>query len=111
MEIIAHKMQYDGGKINSDLNVINYSDSYYEEYQSIYNDCFRPMRAALGLSPNGCNTREQLIEKQLDIYMLILDEDIVGSVATYENEIDDLIVNPKYQGKGYGKKAFALRGQ
>ena len=22
----------------------------------------------------------------------------------YENEIDDLIVNPKYQGKGYGKK-------
>jgi GNAT superfamily N-acetyltransferase len=103
-EIIAHQMQYDGGKIDSNLETVNYSDIYYEEYKAVYNDCFRPMRMALKLSPDCCDTREQLIKKQSDIYLLIVGNDIVGSVATYGNEIDDLFVNPVYQRKGYGKK-------
>ena len=39
-----------------------------------------------------------------DVYVLIRDNEIVGSVALKGEEIDDLIVNPKYQGKGYGKQ-------
>lgn len=31
-------------------------------------------------------------------------EEIIGSIACYGNEIDDLIVNKKYQHKGYGKQ-------
>ena len=31
-------------------------------------------------------------------------EEIIGSVACYGNEIDDLIVNAKYQNRGYGKQ-------
>ena len=30
--------------------------------------------------------------------------EIIGSVACYGNEIDDLVVNKKYQHKGYGKQ-------
>lgn len=104
MEIIAHKMQYNGGRIESDLKVVHYCDSYYEEYKAIYQDCFRPMRTALGLSADCCDTREQLLKKQADLYLLMIDGHFAGSVATYGNEIDDLIVNPNDQGKGYGKK-------
>ena len=35
---------------------------------------------------------------------LIENNEIIGSVACYGNEIDDLIVNKEYQNKGYGKK-------
>lgn len=35
---------------------------------------------------------------------LVKEEEIIGSVACYGNEIDDLIVNKKYQKKGYGKQ-------
>lgn len=31
-------------------------------------------------------------------------EEIIGSIACYGNEIDDLIVNKKFQHKGYGKQ-------
>lgn len=36
--------------------------------------------------------------------MLLQDNSIVGSVACYGNEIDDLIVNKKYQENGIGQK-------
>lgn len=103
-KIIAHQMQYIGEKIDSNLKVVNYSDIHYQEYKTIYNDCFRPMRIALGLSTDCCDTREQLIKKQSEIYLLIVGNDIVGSVSMYGKEIDDLFVSTVYQRKGYGRK-------
>ena len=35
---------------------------------------------------------------------LLHDEELLGSVALKGEEIDDLIVNPKYQRQGYGRK-------
>ena len=43
-------------------------------------------------------------EKVKDIYLLINQGEIIGSIACYGNEIDDLIVNKKFQHKGYGKQ-------
>ena len=37
---------------------------------------------------------------------MVIDNEIIGSVAIYDNEIDDLIVNPKYQGQGCGKEVL-----
>lgn len=33
-------------------------------------------------------------------------DEIVASVTTGDGEIDNLMVNPAYQGKGYGRKAM-----
>ena len=38
------------------------------------------------------------------VYLLLENDEIIGSVAIKGEEIDDLIVNPKFQGKGYGKQ-------
>ena len=38
------------------------------------------------------------------VFLLLCNEEIIGSVALKDNEIDDLIVNVKYQSQGYGRQ-------
>ena len=38
------------------------------------------------------------------VFLLLCNEEIIGSIALKDNEIDDLIVNAKYQSQGYGKQ-------
>lgn len=105
MEIIAYKMQYLGNVINSSTDLVCYEDKYYDSYKIVYEECFYEMRKALELLPyNCCNPKNKLNEKKSDIFLLVADNEIIGSVAINGNEIDDLIVNKKYQGQGYGKK-------
>lgn len=104
-EIIVHEMEYNGDIITSDIDLINYKDEYFKEYEEIYNECFSEMRRALEITPiDCCDTREKLIKKKDNIFLLIKKSIIIGSVGIYNNEIDDLIVSKKYQGLGYGKK-------
>lgn len=104
-DIIAHTMKYLGGKVETKVNLISYKDSYFEEYKFIYEECFREMRTALELKPiDCCDAREQLNDNKNKIFLLVEEDKIIGSVFINDNEIDDLIVSKKYQGKGYGKK-------
>lgn len=103
--IIVYKMQYMGSIVESDIKPIPFKDKYYDRYEPIYNECFYEMRKALNVKPhNFYHSIEQLEEKKSNIFILLKDNELIGSVACIENEIDDLIVNKKYQGQGYGKK-------
>ena len=109
MDVVAYTMEYRGSFINSDLVLIPFDEKYYEEYRDIYHDCFHEMRKSLGLKPyNACDSVEQLQSKKDDIFLLIIDGEMVGSVAVYGNEVDDLIVSRKFQNQGYGKKLLAF---
>ena len=104
MKIIAHTMEYRGGSIVSPLRLRNYSAFDYEEYKRIYEECFRDMRTALQRFPvDCCDSKEELEHKKDKIYILEIDGKLVGSVAIYDNEIDDLIVEKSYQRAGYGE--------
>lgn len=103
-EVVVHEMQYYGGKVNSDINVVNYSDEYYDEYRSICCDCFRSLSIATNLDPDAFYTREEMIEKKSSVYILFINKEMVGSIEIYENKIDHLFVREKYQNQGYGKK-------
>lgn len=71
----------------------------------IYNACFYEMRKSLDIKPyNFLNNYEQISEKGKDIFLFVSEKEIIGSVACYGSEIDDLIVNKKFQNKGYGKQ-------
>ena len=105
MDVVAYTMQYEGSHISSDLTTVPFEENYYETYKNIYNDCFYEMRKELGLQPfNACASIEQMLAKKDSIFLLITDNEIVGSVAVYGNEIDDLIVARKFQNQGNGKK-------
>lgn len=104
MKIIAHTMEYRGGSIVSPLRLRNYSAFDYEEYKRIYEECFRDMRTALQRFPvDCCDSKEELEHKKDKIYILEIDGKLVGSVAIYDNEIDDLIVGKSYQRADYGE--------
>ncbi len=103
MKIIAHTMEYRNGSVSSDLPVRNYADRDYEEYKRVYEDCFSEMRTALKLFPvNCCYSREELLEKAKDIFILEDSGKLVGSVAIYGSEIDDLVVAKEFQKRGFG---------
>ena len=80
---------------------MKYADAYIE----IYNACFYEMREALDVKPYAFYSEpSQLQEKIKDIVLYIKDGEIVGSVACFGNEVDDLIVKKELQGQGYGKQ-------
>lgn len=106
MEILAYEMQFNREIIEPDnIQCIAFENSYFEEYMKIYNECFFEMRKALDIKPyDFLSDYEQIVSKVQDIYLLLNENEIIGSVACYGNEIDDLIVNKKYQNKGYGRQ-------
>lgn len=111
MELIAYEMQYKNKNImeaepeKNLIKCIPFDKKYFDQYMDIYNKCFYEMRKALDIEPyNFLSDYFQIQDKIKDIYLLIIENDIIGSVACYGNEIDDLIVNVDYQGNGYGRK-------
>lgn len=106
MEIVAYEMKYVNAVVNESAIVcIPFELKFFEEYMRIYNECFYEMRKELDIHPyHFLSTYEQIAEKVNDIYLLVNEDEIIGSVACYGNEIDDLIVNKSFQNKGYGKQ-------
>ena len=106
MEIIAYEMKHANASIEkSNIVCISFEASFFQEYMRIYNECFYEMRKALDIQPyHFLHDYKQIADKVQDIYLLVDQGEIIGSVACYGNEIDDLIVNHQFQHKGYGKQ-------
>lgn len=110
MNIIAYEMKYVGeGRtselMSSNLMMVPFNEQYAEAYIQIYNECFFEMRRALDVKPyHYYQSVNQLAERKDKIYLYLQEGEIIGSFVLNEGEIDDVIVNPKYQGQGYGKK-------
>ena len=106
MAINAYEMKYINALVEqSNIVCIPFEKKYFQEYMRIYNECFFEMRKALDIHPyNFLNAYEQIAEKEEDIYLLVDRGELIGSIACYGNEIDDLIVNKKFQHRGYGKQ-------
>lgn len=106
MEVIAYEMSYTNDHVEkSNIVCVPFKSEYFQEYMRIYNECFYEMRKALDIQPyHFLNEYKQIIEKVKDVYLLINQGEIIGSIACYGNEIDDLIVNKKFQHRGYGKQ-------
>ena len=106
MEIIAYEMKFYKDTVEqSALSCIPFEARYFQEYMSMYNECFYEMRKALDIRPyHFLNDYEQIAGKVKDIYLFVEKGEIIGSVACYGNEIDDLIVNKKFKHKGYGRQ-------
>lgn len=102
----VYKMEYlhpTGEK--SSVRLVQYDPKYREQYKKVYNESFFPMRKALGIEPYDFIQDDSFFEKGMEkVFLLLADEEIVGSVALRGAEIDDLFVAEKHRGKGYGKE-------
>ena len=87
------------------ISCILFDKQYLEQYKIGYNAAFRPMREALNIKPyDWYHDTNKILDKSSDIYLLVEDEVLIGSVACYGNEIDDLFVIDGYRHNGYGKQ-------
>ena len=104
MSFFVHEMEYRGGLISESIQLRNYKMSDYPEYKTVYEDSFCEMRASLGMRRECCKSSDELLSNQGSIFILEENGHLIGSVAVYGNEIDDLFVAYEYRGKGYGQK-------
>ena len=102
MRFLVHTMEYKGGHICEKPQLRNYSPDDYDSYERIYEDCFYDMRSSLGLERECCKSRDELLANRDNIFILEENGSIIGSVAVYGNEIDDLFVAHEYQQRGFG---------
>ena len=105
-EIIAYEMLYNKAfKYQNDIICVPFQKKYWNEYMSIYNECFYKMRKALEVEPiNFYYDYSQIKDKIKDIFLYLQNGAIIGAVSCYENELDDLIVEKSFQGQGIGQK-------
>lgn len=87
------------------VRLIPYDSIYQDQYRKLYNSCYHEMREALGIRPYDFIQDDSFFDEGMDkVYILVEDGELIGSVALKGNEIDDLLVAIKHQGKGYGKQ-------
>lgn len=99
-------MRRDGKEIPSpEISCIPFDKEYLEQYRVDYNAAFRPMREALDIRPyDWYQDGKGILEKASDIFILTEGKELIGSVACYGNEIDDLFVSDHFRRKGYGRQ-------
>ena len=102
----AYEMTYiNPAEERSTVSLEPYSPKYQEQYKLMYNACYHEMREALGIKPYDFIRDDSFFEQGMDkVYLLVEDDELIGSVALKGEEIDDLLVDKKHQGKGYGKQ-------
>ena len=104
--VLAYEMEYRNPvSERAAVELIPYTSEYREMYKVMYNECYHEMREALDIQPYDFIQDDSFFDSGMDkVYLLVNDREIIGSVALKSDEIDDLIVNPKYQRQGYGKQ-------
>lgn len=89
----------------STVKLMPYDPKYQEQYRCMYNACYHGMREALDIKPYDFIQDDSFFSEGMDnVYLLIESGELIGSVALKGSEIDDLIVAPEHQNKGYGKQ-------
>ena len=106
MSFLVYEMQYEGDAISEpSIACAPFERKYFGEYREIYNDCFYEMRKSLDIRPyEFLSEFRQIEERGGDIFLLLTDGKITGSVTCRGNEIDDVIVRKNEHNKGYGRQ-------
>ncbi len=106
---------YKGKEQNDiDINFINYEDKYYEQYARCRQECFYELRKNYDFKPYLIplceEDRENFLKEKNCIYLALNNEEIMACVTVKSGYIDNIMVPPVYQNKGYGKKVtqFAI---
>ncbi len=100
----AHKMEYvNPVSERSTVSLISYTPEFKEQYKRIYNSCYHEMREALDIKPYDFIQNDSFFEQGMEnVYLLIENGQLIGSIALKGSEIDDLIVDPACRNKGFG---------
>ncbi|MFZ3580312.1 GNAT family N-acetyltransferase [Virgibacillus sp. DJP39] len=98
-----------GGFPQSKIEFSVYEDKYFEQYVKVNQECYYPIQKSNDLKPYIASEKvikQYKLNNKENVYLALDNEEIIASVTIGNGEIDNLIVAPNYQGKGYGKEAL-----
>ena len=103
---LAYEMKYlHPVSEKTSIQMVRYSAEYQNAYKQLYNDCYHKMREELDIQPYDFIQDDSFFESGMEnVYLLINNNRMIGSVKIHNAEIDDLIVNCDCQGLGYGRQ-------
>jgi ribosomal protein S18 acetylase RimI-like enzyme len=106
------EMEYRGPAVASTLPLTRFDESYYEQYKGLVDEGFSEMRKALDIRPYDtyCDSLEEVMKHKEDLFLLLEGAEVIGAVTCLQNEIENVVVSPRRQRQGYGRKLmeFAL---
>ena len=106
----VYEMRYDKESVTpARIDCVPFCDKVFEQQKDIYkysyNEAFYEMRKALDVRPYEWFSEggAKLVMKP-GVFVLIENNELIGSVGCFANEIDDLFVCSPYRKKGYGRE-------
>jgi len=98
-------MKYVGQKRYSHLKMIYYQDQYYQEFIKVHQESFKKMSDYLQSKEDTIfYSREYQLQEKEYTFLLIIQQELIGSIYIKDNDIERLFVSVKHQKQGYGKQ-------
>ena len=105
MKVVVHNMKYVGQKRYSHLKMIHYQDQYYQEFIKVHQESFKKMSDYLQSKEDTIfYSREYQLQEKEYTFLLIIHQELIGSIYIKDNDIERLFVSVKHQKQGYGKQ-------
>ncbi|WP_335871841.1 GNAT family N-acetyltransferase [Bacillus sp. 2205SS5-2] len=104
------ELVYRGGTFpKADIEFVKYEDKFFDQFVKLVQDSYYDLHEKNDIKPYLAS--EDIVKKYKlnninNVYLILDNEQIVASVTTGEGEVDNLMVAPSHQGKGYGRKAL-----
>ncbi|WP_226658955.1 GNAT family N-acetyltransferase [Pseudalkalibacillus hwajinpoensis] len=106
----SSELVYRGGSFpKADLAFVKYEDKFFEEFVKVVQDSYYDLHKKNDLKPYLASAdivKQYKLNNKDRVYLILDHKEIVASITTGEGEIDNVMVAPKYQGKGYGRQAM-----
>lgn len=97
------------GVPDASTTFVQYEDKYFDQYVKIVQECYYPINKSNDIKPylaTAESVKRYQLENKKNVFLALDHDQIIASVTTGEGTIDNLMVSPAYQGKGFGKKAL-----
>ncbi|MCA1054063.1 GNAT family N-acetyltransferase [Rossellomorea aquimaris] len=110
----SSELIFTGGPFpDPNIEFIKFEEQYFEKFLSVVQDCYYDLHVKNDIKPYVATehiVRKYKLHNKDRVYLVVHEGEIIASVTTGDGEVDNLMVAPSHQGKGYGRKAlqFAL---
>ncbi|MFB4166853.1 GNAT family N-acetyltransferase [Virgibacillus sp. JSM 102003] len=104
------ELVYRGGSFpETDLEFVKYEDKFFDQFVKVVQDSYYELHEMNDIKPylaSEDSVKKYKLHKKSNVYLVLENDQIVSSVTIGEGEIENLMVAPSYQGKGYGRKSL-----
>lgn len=93
----------------NNLVMVKYDDTYFSEFVQINRECYYPIQKSNDIKPYVAT--EELIDTyklndKENVFLWLQNEELIASISLGDGTIENVVVSPAYQGKGYGRKVM-----